>query len=526
VDTWRQFLSIFAPRLGVPIQRGNRLTTLHYASGDNIDAQGNFTPAQSGFNLADVSSVSELNALPAGVKGLVWLDQGDGVTQSFIDSVKPFIGNPNVFGFFLKDEPDPTGQWNPLTTAANLKAESDWIHANVPGAKTFITMMNMGSSENPSFANTYTPANTHIDYFGVDPYPVRSDMSTVDYNMIDKAVAAAEAAGIPQASIVPVLQTFGGGNWVDDSGGHYVMPSAAQEQQMLAHWAALTPNPAFDYAYAWGSQNGDQSLSSSQALQNVFLQHNTSGGTTSGSTTPVDTTGGTTIGSTSPSGSTTSDGSTSGGTTTGSASSSDPTTDTSGSGRHHHHHGADTPVSTTGSGTTTGSTSSSDGTTSAGSTSGNTTTGSTASNDPTTSPSTDTTGSGHHHHHHGLDSLVSTTGSGTTTGSISSSGSTTSAGSTSGNTTTGSTASSDPTTSLTTDTTGSGHHHHHGLDFSQLVSATLASSGVQSAPATAIPVSTTTDTTSSHVADSSPLPMFDLTNHHGGQHVDHHAWHL
>jgi hypothetical protein len=27
--------------------------------------------------------VDELNALPAGVKGLVWLDQGNGVTQSF-----------------------------------------------------------------------------------------------------------------------------------------------------------------------------------------------------------------------------------------------------------------------------------------------------------------------------------------------------------------------------------------------------------------------------------------------------------
>ncbi len=313
-----------------------------------------------------------MNALPAGVKGLVWLDQGNGVTQSFIDAVTPFIGNPKALGFFLKDEPDPTGQWNPLTTAANLKAESDWIHAHVPGAKTFITMMNMGSSENPSFANTYTPANTHIDYFGIDPYPVRSDMATVDYNMIDKAVAAAEAAGIPQANIVPVFQTFGGGNWVDDSGGHYVMPTAAQEQQMLAHWAALTPNPAFDYAYAWGSQNGDTALESSQALQNVFLQHNTSAGTTSGSTTPVSTTSGSTP----------------------------PVADTSGS---------TTPVDTTSGGTATGSTSGGS-TTAGGSTSGTTTTGSTSSSEPTTSPTTDTTGTGHHHHHHGLDfsQLVST----------------------------------------------------------------------------------------------------------------------
>ena len=184
-------------------KRGIALATLHYASGNNINSQGNFAPAKAGFNLADVSSVDELNALPPGVKGLVWLDQGDGVTQSFIDAVTPYIGNPNVYGFFLKDEPDPTGQWGDYVTAANLKAESDWIHSHVTGAKTFITMMNMGSSDNPSFANTYTPENTHIDLFGIDPYPVRSGSGPVDYNMIDKAVAAAEASGIPTANIVP-----------------------------------------------------------------------------------------------------------------------------------------------------------------------------------------------------------------------------------------------------------------------------------------------------------------------------------
>jgi hypothetical protein len=438
------------------------LATLHYASGNNVDAQGNFTPGQSGFNLADVSSVDELNALPAGVKGLVWLDQGDGVTQSFIDAVTPYIGNPKAYAFYLKDEPDPTGQWNTLVTAANLKAESDWIHAHDPGAKTFITMMNMGSSDNPSFANTYTPQNTHIDYFGIDPYPVRSDSATVDYSMIDKAVAAAEASGIPAANIVPVFQTFGGGNWVDDSGGHYVMPTAAQEQQMLAHWAALVPNPAFDYAYAWGSQNGDQALQSSQALQNVFLQHNTSGGTTSGSTTPVVDTSGSTTPVADTSGSTTPV-DTSSGSTPPVDSTSGSTIPVAGTG------GSTTPVGTTSGGTTTGPTPSSGSTAPGGSTSGSTTTGSTSasgsSSDPTTSPTTDTT-------------------------------------------------------------TGSGHHHHdHGLDFSQLVSGTSSSSGTQSVPAMTAIASATTDTASSTVTDTTQSPQIDLTSHHGVQHTDHHSWH-
>jgi hypothetical protein len=38
-------------------------------------------------------------------------------------------------------------------------------------------------------------------------------------------------------------------------------------------------------------------------------------------------------------------------------------------------------------------------------------------------------------------------------------------------------------------------------------------------------VSTTTDTTSSSVTDPAQLPHFDLTNHHGVQQADHHAWH-
>ncbi|MBZ9800099.1 calcium-binding protein, partial [Mesorhizobium sp. ES1-4] len=253
------------------------MTTLHYTSGSgglgtNI--------AAAGFNLVDVQSVAQLNALPAGMKGLVWLDEVNGTSASFIQKVTPFIGNPNLYGFFLVDEPDPTGKWGTYASAANLMAESDWIHSHLPGAKTFITMMNMGSSAHPDFTNTYNPANTHIDYYGLDPYPVRTGTTTIDYNMIDRAVTAAVASGIPVSQIVPVYQTFGGGSYTTDTGGRYVMPTASQEQTMMDHWASLDPSPAFDYAYAWGSQQGDTALGSDPTLQAFFLQHNLQGMTT------------------------------------------------------------------------------------------------------------------------------------------------------------------------------------------------------------------------------------------------------
>ncbi|MER8421734.1 calcium-binding protein [Mesorhizobium sp. M1329] len=257
------------------------MATLHYTSG------GSGTDiAKAGFNLASVQYVDQVNELPEGMKGLVYLDEANGVTQSFIDKVTPFLGNPNVFGFFLVDEPDPTGQWGTYASAANLKAESDWIHEHFPGAKTYITMMSLGTSVNPDFRGTYNPANTGIDYYGIDVYPVRTD-GPVDYNMIDKFVAAAQASGIPTSQIVPGYQAFGGGEYNTDMGGKYVVPSAAQMEIMMEHWAKLVPSPAFDYAYAWGSQRGDTALESSAELQAVFRQHNLA--TTGTTPPPVDT---------------------------------------------------------------------------------------------------------------------------------------------------------------------------------------------------------------------------------------------
>ena len=108
-----------------------------------------------GFNLAEVSDVATLNALPAGVTGLVWVGL--------------------------------------------------WIHANLPGAKTFMVMMDMGTPNSPSYSNTYNPANTDIDLFGLDPYPVRPQFTGgVDYDVIAAAVAAAQAEGIPLTT--PALQ--------------------------------------------------------------------------------------------------------------------------------------------------------------------------------------------------------------------------------------------------------------------------------------------------------------------------------
>jgi len=246
-------------------------TSEHYGANGNFSGPAD-QPGADGFNLADVSSNAQTAALPAGMKGLAWIGSCAGATAAFRSTIRSYIGDPKVFGFYLMDEPDPS-----VCSAANLKSESEWIHANDPATYTFIVETDLSVSSHPTYMGGYNPANSDIDLYGIDSYPCRSEnprSAPCQYSWLVLSVTAAEREGIPLAAIVPVYQTFGGGTWVDDEGGSYKLPTAAQESKILSTWAQLVPTPVFDYAYSWGSQHGDRSLISSPPLQQVFLEHN------------------------------------------------------------------------------------------------------------------------------------------------------------------------------------------------------------------------------------------------------------
>jgi hypothetical protein len=140
---------------------------------------------------------------------------------------------------------------------------------------TFILEQNLSSSRTPSYQGGYNPANSHIDLFGIAPYPCRSELGGCDDSMVARYVTAAENFGIPRADIVPVFQAFGGGSWVDDGDGTYVLPTAQQAADILGQWAREVPNPALDYVYSWGAQEGDQALAAATPdLQRIFAAHN------------------------------------------------------------------------------------------------------------------------------------------------------------------------------------------------------------------------------------------------------------
>lgn len=256
--------------------------TRHYAPNANFDANGHFAPGDAGFNLSDVSKVQQLALLPDGVLGLVWVGRCAGVDAAFIAAVTPFLGHPKVFGFYLMDDPDPVWWHGRRCAAEHLKAEADWIRARAPAARTFIMLMNLGTSKDPSFANSYNPGNSHVDLFGLSPYPCRTELEVCDFAMIRRYIDAAEAAGIPLEKIVPGYQTFGGGSWSDGDGGRYAVPSDVHEKAILASWASVIGRPVFDYAYSWGSQRGDKALENSPDLRAVFAGHNAANAKVSG----------------------------------------------------------------------------------------------------------------------------------------------------------------------------------------------------------------------------------------------------
>jgi hypothetical protein len=253
-------------------------TSFHYAANSNF-AKSSYVPGALGFNVADVSDRPTLDATPSGVMGLVWLPGCSGATSSFTSAAGAFAGDPKLFGFYLADEPNASN-----CAPAKLKGAADWVHQNIAGAKTFIVLENLCASSSPCFSNStdvaLNPANTDVDLYGLDPYPVRTEVSSPNYSMINNYVSAAKVAGFPLADIVPVYQAFGGNNaWRDDGGGYFQLPTAAQEQQMMSVWAGLVPNPVFDYTYSWGVQSGDIALSDAPSdLQQVFLDHNSGSG--------------------------------------------------------------------------------------------------------------------------------------------------------------------------------------------------------------------------------------------------------
>ena len=120
------------------------VNTWRYTSGSNM-VNGEYAPGALGFNLADVSSLANLNRPPDGVKGLVYIGTSAGGCTSnsaqFRAFVEPNKDKPKLWGFYLMDEPyaKQVGLIPPCPME-NLEAETEYVHAKLPGLKPSLSL--------------------------------------------------------------------------------------------------------------------------------------------------------------------------------------------------------------------------------------------------------------------------------------------------------------------------------------------------------------------------------------------------
>jgi hypothetical protein len=234
-------------------------STAHFIA--NVD--GARAARRAGFTVFDTgASRREVNALPRGVRALVWLGQKcpSAATRGFKASVRRLAANRKVFGYYLSDEPHigdcPGGP-------AALRSRAKFIAAASQGRQRSFVVL----SEKADY-RAFRPAVTRVSLVGLNPYPCSVAHPSCDFTKVRSKVRAAVNAGVPRTRIVPVYQAFGQSGTGDD---YYLLPSPSQMRTLLRTWARFVPHPVMDYTYGWANQRSARpTLVDSPALQTVF----------------------------------------------------------------------------------------------------------------------------------------------------------------------------------------------------------------------------------------------------------------
>jgi hypothetical protein len=253
--------------------------TWHYIS--NTGSQ-TAAAARIGFDLFDLGPDKDLiDALGPGQRALVWVGNLDNTVctpgyswSSFTAAVDRLAHDPKVFGYYLSDEPHPSICAH---AARDIRARADYIRTHAPGQMSFIVVMDAaricGSHPGCEYREL-NPASTHVDLYGIDPFPCHID-ADCEPERIDEEVLRAVDAGIPRSRIIPVYQVFGQACSTKAT-TFYRVPTAAELTEMFAHWHSVVPAPAFDFAYTWRSVGpACPSLDRSAGLRAVVRSHNT-----------------------------------------------------------------------------------------------------------------------------------------------------------------------------------------------------------------------------------------------------------
>jgi len=201
-------------------------------------AQG--AAAAAGWNLLDVSSKDEADALPPGTRGLMWLGDYDNTT---CDWERPdaelegllagTAGDPHVYGFLLSDEADPFAC---PAAPAQHRARAQLVR-KLSGGKVTVIVVDSNSGRQtldqiPRWAGA-------ADRIALDPYPCYRDKSC-DYAWVRRVIAAADSAHLRYWG---VAQAFSDHTWR--------WPTPAEERRLLALWTRSHASVLMTFAWRW-----------------------------------------------------------------------------------------------------------------------------------------------------------------------------------------------------------------------------------------------------------------------------------
>ncbi|MFL5966427.1 MAG: metallophosphoesterase [Gaiellaceae bacterium] len=200
--------------------------------------------AAAGWNLIDVSSKDEADALPAGTRGLMWLGDYDNTSCSWErsdDEVRNALAgtarDPKIYGFLFSDEADPFAC---PRAPAEHRARSRLIHAVAPRKLTVVLIdSNSGAqtlAQIPLWKGT-------ADRIALDPYPCYREKAC-DFAWMRTVVKRANAAKLRYWG---TAQAFADDNWR--------WPTAAEERRILTIWSASRAGALMTFAWTWHGNN-------------------------------------------------------------------------------------------------------------------------------------------------------------------------------------------------------------------------------------------------------------------------------
>jgi hypothetical protein len=220
---------------------------------------GQAAAAAYGWNLLDVGSRDEADALPRGTRGLVWVGDYDNTTCSWEVSdadvarrLAGAAGDPKVAGVFFSDEPDP---YACPGAPAQHRARSRLIHSLDPRAFTILLADSNSGKQTLDQLRLWRGA---ADYVALDPYPCYRG-AACRYGWISAVIHAADRAGLRYWG---VAQAFADDTWR--------WPTPVEERHMLALWQASRAVGSMTFAWQWAGN----SLRSRPALLRVLKQWN------------------------------------------------------------------------------------------------------------------------------------------------------------------------------------------------------------------------------------------------------------